>query len=157
MLNRTILAASAALVIALSAPIASAYSIVSSKVVQGTIKSVDAENYAITLESSSGREQILDIQESAKIYLDGNKTQLSSLVEGQKVRIDHKTYTPVSNTIEGEIVSVNSKKNTARIRTEENRVVVVRFDETPTVKGDIKNGSLASLRKGHQVVLRYSN
>ncbi|WP_075188092.1 hypothetical protein [Teredinibacter haidensis] len=154
MLNKAI--AVSILALSISAPFASAFSVVSTDYIKGTVAEVNAEKNTIVIEKNTGKTETLTLSSEAKFVMDGEQSSLQSLEEGSTVSIKHKTYTPVTESIEGEIVSLNHKTNTARIRLDSKDVIEVRFGNNVTVTGAVAANSIDQLRKGYQVVLRYA-
>jgi len=149
MFNKTIV--TSALLLALASPFASAYQVVSTEVVKGTIDSVNADANVVVLDHDLGTQE-LSLDPSAKIFLDGETAALTDLPNGEKVSIKRVIYTPSSETIEGEIVSLDRKELTARIRVASNEIVKVKFNDGVAVNGLVEDFS--SLRKGHTVIVR---
>ncbi|TVZ39725.1 hypothetical protein P886_4133 [Alteromonadaceae bacterium 2753L.S.0a.02] len=146
-----------ALAISLSATYASAYSIVNTEVVKGTIEAVDEKSNSLVIEKANGREALVTLSENANLYIDGTASEISALEAGQEVRIDRKTFTKVEENLVGEIVAVNRKAKSAKLRLSNDETVNVQFSDKVAVTGLKSVSSFKELRPGHQVVIRYAN
>lgn len=148
--------AASALLLSLSASFASAYSLVDTEIVKGTIETVDASTNTLVLEKANGRETRVDLSDNANFYIDGDAIDISDLKAGHEVRINRKTFTKVEDKLVGEIVSINRKDKTAKLRLSNRETVKVQFGDQVAVSGAKSVSTFNELRPGHQVVISYA-
>lgn len=156
MLNKAVLVT--ALTLSFAAPLASAYSVVTTESVKGTVTAVDTSARELTIVDKSGDKALLNLRSDAVVVKDGQRsTDLSKLSPGQDIVFKKHTFTPANESLEGRIVSINHNSKIASIRrADSGNIVKVRFGENVSVKNDVESMSFADLRRGHSVVIRYS-
>ena len=140
-----------ALIVTLAAPFASAYSIVDTQLITGTVEKVDVQNNLLVINKNFGKPEAVQLPANANIELQGKTTSLSALEAGDKVRVARTTLTPTTKEISGEIVRLNRSDNSASIRTDAGKLVKVKFGNKLRVHGIVESNSIDSLRKGHLV------
>lgn len=148
--------AASALLLAFSAPLASAYSLVSSEVIKGVVERVDLQKREIVVISNAGFQRVVSFAPNTRldVNLDGETTaSLTSLTVGREVRIERSIMTPTDETIEGKIVSVNSSKRTAKVRQSNGKLVTVKFSEGLRVRTPQETLALGDLKRGYQVIV----
>ncbi len=145
-----------ALLLAFAAPLASAYSLVSSEVIKGVVESVDLQKREVVVVSNAGFQRVVSFAPDAQIdiNLDGaSASGLASLNIGREVRIERNILTPTDETIEGVIVSVNTSKRTAKVRQADGKIVKVKFNEGVRVRTPQETLALGDLKRGFEVVV----
>lgn len=148
--------AASALLLAFSAPLAGAYSLVSSEVIKGVVESVDLQKREVVVVSNAGFQRVVSFAPDAQIdiNLDGEAASgLAGLSVGREVRIERNILTPTDETIEGVIVSVNSSKRTAKVRQADGKVVNVKFNEGVRVRTPRETLALGDLKRGYEVIV----
>lgn len=142
-----------ALIIAVTAPLANAYSVIDSEVISGTVNSVDLDNNVLIIDKKFGGTASIALPESTYYRLNGESVDLANFSEGVDVRIRRKTVTKAEAPISGEVVRVNKAKRIASIRTHEGKLVKVQLGEAIRISGLVESTSIEDLERGYQVTI----
>ncbi len=150
----------ASLLLSMSAPFASAYSLVTSEVIKGVVENVDLTKREVVIVSNAGFQKVVSLAPDAKVSIElngENSSELSDLTKGREVRIVKKTMVPTNDTIEGVIVSVDTAARTAKVRKQNGDLVRVKFSEGLRVRNHNETLAFADLRRGQEVVVSKVN
>ncbi len=150
----------ASLLLSMSAPFASAYSLVTSEVIKGVVENVDVTKREVVLVSNAGFQKVVSLAPDARVSIEingENSSDISSLAKGREVRIVKKTLIPTDDTIEGVIVSIDNAERTAKVRKQNGDVVRVKFSQGLLVRNHNETLAFADLRRGQEVVVSKVN